>query len=180
MRLTETLGSVFENFQEPNETYREGCFSFQKWIFESNSQDIKWIVTKREFLTLSEQAMEWIDKFDFPETMKLDAKRLIWEIKYDDYRRFSFSSPIVIAMCSLKIVCDLKNKDFFSEYNGCIEAIKENSKSGKMLLRKKLSDASTKERIRFKSTQLLELIGEEKIYNVKRMWGCIDEAKLLA
>jgi hypothetical protein len=182
MRLNEFVGSAFDAFPEPTDVYREGCFSFQKWIFESDSQDIKWIVMRREFLTLNEQAMEWIDKFNLPEVTKLDAKRLIWDIKYDDYKKYHFVSPIVIALCALKIACDLKNLDFFSCYNGCLETIKINYTSGprRILLKGNLSDSSTKEKIRYKSSQLLELIGPERVNRLKSMWGCMDEANLLA
>jgi hypothetical protein len=180
MKLNEFVGSAFEAFPEPTEAYREGCFSFQKWIFESDSQDIKWIVLRREFLTLNEQAMEWIDKFNLPESTKLDAKRLIWDIRYDDYKTYRFVSPITIALCALKIACDLKNIDFFSSYNGCMEVIKINYTRGnrRILLHGNLSDSSTKEKIRYKSEQLLELIGPERIERLKKMWGCIDEAVL--
>lgn len=181
MRMNEFMGSMFDNLSEPEESYREGCFSYQKWHFDTDSKDNKWFIIRREFITLHEQVMEWIDKFNFPETLKLDAKRLIWDINYEDYKRYHFSSPIVIALCVLKVACDLKKTDFFSNYSGCMETIKISSNGPRrLLLAKNLSDASTKERIRFKSSQLLEIIGEWRVERLKRMWGCVDEANLLA
>lgn len=181
MKSDGSLGSLFDNLPEPEETYREGCFAFQKWTFETNSQDVKWFVMRREFLTLSEQAKEWIERFNFLESIKLDAKRLIWNIKYNDYKNKGFGSPLVIALCSLKVVCDLKNIDFFSKYDDCVVVMRENMKGRKLVMQKNISyDSSTKERIRAKSKQMLELIGPERIENLKRMWGCIDEAVLLA
>lgn len=181
MRLTEQTGSLFFSLSEPDETYREGCFSYQKWFFDTPSSDEKWIILRREFLTLSEQAMEWIDRFEFPESTKLDTKRLIWDIKYEDFKRVGFSSPIVIALCALKVACDLKSINFFSNFDGCVNVIRNNMKGRKIILQHNIaSDASAKEKIRAKSRQMLELIGTERIERIKKMWGCMDEARLLA
>ena len=181
MRLNETLGSFFESFPEPSETYREKCFSYQKWIFSTGSEDVKWIVIRREFLTLNEQVMEWIDKFNFPETIKLDAKRLIWDIKYDDYITNGFRSPIVIALSSLKIIHDMRNLNFFLNFNNCVSVIRDNTRGRKILLQHNLNvDRSTKERIKMQSNRLLNLIGSKRTDEIKKMWGCIDEANLLA
>jgi hypothetical protein len=182
MRLNEFMGSIFDSFPEPEESYREGCFSYQKWHLDTDSKDVKWSVIRREFVTLNEQVIEWIGKFKFPETTTLDAKRLIWDINYEDYKKYHFTSPITIALCALKIACDLKKIDFFSSYTGCIEMPKIGYTTGPMrvLLRNNFPDAGSKEKIRFQSSQLLELIGKERVERLKRMWGCMDEAKLLA
>jgi hypothetical protein len=50
----------------------------------------------------------------------------------------------------------------------------------RVLLRNSFPDAGSKEKIRFQSSQLLELIGEGRIERLKKMWGCMDEANLLA
>ena len=179
MRLNEFVGSIFYSLPEPEETYREGCFNYQKWHFDTNSQDEKWFIMRREFITLNEQVFDWLDRFPVSETLRLDAKRLIWDMKYENYRNYRFSHPVLIALCSLRISCELHNSNFNDILEKCILIAKPQLEY-KRILGMRLSDANMKERIKEKSNQLKELIGDEKINNIKRMWGCIDEAILLA
>lgn len=184
MRINDYLGSLFESLPAPDESYREFSFSCQKWHFETVSQDVKWFLIRREFVTLSEQAMEWIDRFDVPETIKLDAKRLIWNVKYVDYKKYRMSSPTVIALCALKIVYDLKKMNFFTNYKSYMETVRNNttrtSNNSPRFMGNRTSDYSSMEKIKYKAEQLREAIGKEAIDDLKRMWGCMDEASILA
>jgi hypothetical protein len=148
-------------------------------MFDTESQDVKWVVMRREFITLSEQAFEWLDKFPVAETLKLDAKRLIWDIKYENYRNYRFSNPIIIAICSLRLSCDIHNRSFNEVLKICLSTAK-NELEYKKIMGMRLSDYSMMERIKEKTAILREMIGENKIEDIKRMWGCIDEAVLLA
>ena len=179
MKLNDNIASAFDAFPEPNEIYREGCFSFQKWIFETESQDVKWVIMKREFVTLNEQVFEWLDKFPITETIRLDCKRLIWDVKYENYRTYRFSHPVLIALCVLKLSCDLHRVNFSDIMKDCIAVTKKDMEY-KKILGMRLSDYSMLERIREKSNQLSELIGDKKINDIKLMWGCVDEAVLRA
>lgn len=179
MRLNETVGSAFDALEEPTETYREGCFSYHKWFFDTDSKDIKWIVMRREFVTLNEQVFEWLEKFPISETIRLEAKRLVFGMKYEDYMNHHFSNPVLIALCSLRLACELHSVNFNSLIDGCMNVAKRDLKY-KKIQAFRLSNPQVNEYIKRKSIELREVIGEETIEGIKRMWGCIDEAKLLA